>query len=169
MCRIYAAPPDLTEALMGLARETKAKGRWHAYGDVIPEGYDVYIGLEEAASQLAAYQPELVPGLLQTEQYARFVIQADNTGVDAGKIDRRVHAGSPGRRWSGGERAAAADRSPERGHLARPVGGTGVMAAQLDSLAAGPACPTWHCGSCRSPPGCTTASCRASSSSCGSR
>ena len=55
MCRIYAAPPDLTEALMGLAKETKAKGWWHAYGDVIPEGFDVYIGLEEAASQLSAY------------------------------------------------------------------------------------------------------------------
>ena len=67
MCRIYAAPPDLTEALMGLAKETKAKGWWHAYGDVIPEGFDVYIGLEEAASQIAAYQSELVPGLLQTE------------------------------------------------------------------------------------------------------
>jgi transcriptional regulator with XRE-family HTH domain len=49
MCKIYAAPADLTEALMGLARETKARGWWHAYGDVIPEGFDVYIGLEEAA------------------------------------------------------------------------------------------------------------------------
>ena len=61
MCRIYAASADLTEALMGLAKETKAKGWWHAYGDVIPEGFDIYIGLEEAASELAAYQPELVP------------------------------------------------------------------------------------------------------------
>ena len=36
MCRIYGAPPDLTEALMGLAKEAKARGWWHAYGDVIP-------------------------------------------------------------------------------------------------------------------------------------
>jgi hypothetical protein len=49
MCRIYDAPPDLTEALMGLAKETKAKGWWHAYGDVIPENFDVYLGPEEAA------------------------------------------------------------------------------------------------------------------------
>src|SRR5579864_8834192 len=62
MCKIYAAPADLTEALMGLARETKARGWWHAYGDVIPEGFDVYIGLEEAASQLAWYESELGPG-----------------------------------------------------------------------------------------------------------
>ena len=39
MCRIYAAPPDMTEALMGLAKETKAKGWWQSYGDVIPEEF----------------------------------------------------------------------------------------------------------------------------------
>ena len=90
MCRIYGAPADLTEALMGLAKETKARGWWHAYGDVIPEGFDVYIGLEEAASLLSLYQSELVPGLLQTEDYARTLIEADNPGVDAEEIDRRV-------------------------------------------------------------------------------
>ena len=61
MCKIYGAPADLTEALMGLARETKARGWWHAYGDVIPEGFDVYIGLEEAASQLAGTSQSWYP------------------------------------------------------------------------------------------------------------
>src|ERR1700735_3589829 len=37
MCRIYGAPTDLTQALMALAKETKSKGWWQAYGDVIPE------------------------------------------------------------------------------------------------------------------------------------
>ena len=63
-------------ALMGLAKETKARGWWHSYGEVIPEGFDVYIGLEEAASQISWYESELVPGLLQTEDYARAVIRA---------------------------------------------------------------------------------------------
>jgi hypothetical protein len=137
MCRIYAAPPDLTEALMGLARETKAKGWWQAFGDVIPEGFDVYIGLEEAATQLSAYQNELVPGLLQTEQYARALITADNPGTDAEEIDRRVHL-----RMS---RQALITRQTAPHQLTvvlneaivrRPVGGTRVMAAQLDHLAA---------------------------------
>src|ERR1700722_12894293 len=91
MCKIYGAPADLTEALMGLARETKARGWWHAYGDVIPEGFDVYIGLEEAASQLSWYEPELVPGILQTEGYARTLIQTHNRGVGEEEIGRRVH------------------------------------------------------------------------------
>jgi hypothetical protein len=136
MCRIYAAPPDLTEALMGLAKETKAKGWWHAYGDVIPEGFDVYIGLEEAASQLSAYQTELVPGLLQTEQYARAVIKADNPGVDEAEIDRRVHV-----RIARQALVRRQTAPPEltvvlnEAILRRPVGGSQVMAAQLGSLA----------------------------------
>jgi len=91
MCRIYGAPDDLTEALMGLAKETKARGWWHSYGDVIPEVFDVYMGLEEAAARFAWYESELVPGLLQTEDYARTVIQADNPGLDDAEIERRVH------------------------------------------------------------------------------
>jgi len=62
-----------------------------SYGDVSPEGFDVYIGLEEAASQLAWYESELGPGLLQTEDYARTLIRADNPGVDEEEIGRRVH------------------------------------------------------------------------------
>src|SRR5258708_901857 len=49
MCRLYGADPQMTEALMGLAKETKARGWWHSYGDAIPETFDLYIGLEEAA------------------------------------------------------------------------------------------------------------------------
>ena len=136
MCRIYAAPPDLTEALMGLAKETKAKGWWQSYGDVIPENFDIYLGLEEAASQLAWYEPELVPGLLQTDGYARAVITADNPAVDPGEIGRRVQLRI--------ERQALIQRPTaplqlrvvlNESILRRPVGGRDVMAAQLDALA----------------------------------
>jgi transcriptional regulator with XRE-family HTH domain len=142
MCRIYAAPPDLTQALMGLAKETKAKGWWHAFGDVIPEGFDVYIGLEEAASELAAYQNELVPGLLQTEQYARALITADNPGVDQEEIDRRVRLRMS--RQALIRRQTAPHRLTvvlNEAIVRRPVGGTQVMAAQLDSLAEAAALP----------------------------
>jgi transcriptional regulator with XRE-family HTH domain len=91
MCKVYGAPADMTEALMGLAKETKARGWWHSYGDAIPEGFDVYIGLEEAASHFSWYESELVPGLFQTEDYARTVIRADKPDVDDAEIERRVH------------------------------------------------------------------------------
>jgi transcriptional regulator with XRE-family HTH domain len=136
MCKIYGARPDLTEALMGLAKETKARGWWHAYGDAIPERFDVYIGLEEAASQLSWYESELVPGLLQTEDYARSVIKAGNPDVDDEEIDRRVHVRMA--------RQALVRRSTSpvnlrvvlnESILRRPVGGPQVMARQLDRLA----------------------------------
>jgi transcriptional regulator with XRE-family HTH domain len=136
MCRIYGAPVDLTEALMGLAKETKARGWWHAYGDVIPEGFDVYIGLEEAASQLAWYESELVPGLLQTEDYARTLIEADNPGFDAEEISRRVHVRMA--RQPLVHRATAPLQLSvvlNEGILRRPVGGPTVMSVQLARLA----------------------------------
>jgi hypothetical protein len=121
---------------MGLARETKARGWWHAYGDVIPEGFDVYIGLEEAASQLAWYESELVPGLLQTEDYARTLIQADNPGVDDQEISRRVHVRMA--RQPLIRRATAPlhlQVALNEGILRRPVGGPAIMAGQLARLA----------------------------------
>jgi transcriptional regulator with XRE-family HTH domain len=137
MCAIYAAPPDLTEALMGLAKETKAKGWWHAYGDVIPEWLDVYIGLEEAAAQIMWYEAELVPGLLQTGDYARAVVQADNPGVDGGELDRRVQLRLARQALVRRERSPLSLRvALNEAILRRPVGGPDVMAAQLGSLAA---------------------------------
>jgi transcriptional regulator with XRE-family HTH domain len=136
MCRIYGAPPHMTEALMGLAKETKAKGWWHAYGDVIPENFDIYIGLEESASLLSMYQAELVPGLLQTEDYARTVISDGMTGADSEQVDRLVAVRI--------ERQALIRRTTtplelravlNEAVIRRPVGGPEVMAGQLDRLA----------------------------------
>ncbi len=136
MCRIYGATAELTEALMGLARETKARGWWHSYGDVIPEGFDVYIGLEEAASTFAWYESELIPGLLQTESYARTLIEADNPGVDNDEISRRVRLRMA--RQALLTRTAAPPQLRvvlNEAVIRRPVGGTEVMSAQLARLA----------------------------------
>jgi transcriptional regulator with XRE-family HTH domain len=136
MCRIYGATGELTQALMGLAKETKARGWWHAYGDVIPEGFDVYIGLEEAASSLSWYESELIPGLLQTESYAHALIEADNPGVDTDEIDRRVHVRIE--RQSLLTRTTAAPQLHivlNEAIIRRPVGGTEVMTGQLNRLA----------------------------------
>jgi transcriptional regulator with XRE-family HTH domain len=136
VCRIYGAPADLTEALMGLAKETKAKGWWHSYGDVIPETFDVYIGLEEAASRLSWYESELVPGLLQTADYAHALIRADNSGVDEAEIERRVHV-----RIARQALLTRVTQPPmlevvlNEAIVRRPIGGEAIMARQLDHLA----------------------------------
>ncbi|MEW2384317.1 helix-turn-helix transcriptional regulator [Micromonospora sp. NPDC047707] len=75
MCELYAATPELTTALVALANETKAKGWWHSYGDAIPDWFELYVGLESAASRLREHDDTLVPGLLQTPGYTRGVYQ----------------------------------------------------------------------------------------------
>lgn len=77
MCRLYghSLDADITQALMALAKETKVKGWWVSYADVIPNGFAGFIGLEGAASAIFYYEPILVPGLLQTEAYARAIVE----------------------------------------------------------------------------------------------
>ena len=137
MCRIYGARSDITTALMGLAKETKARGWWQAYGDAVPEWFDLYVGLEAAASRLFLYGQELVPGLLQTEDYARTLIIADHPEEDDEEADRRVRLRMA--------RQALVSRSIDppalqvalnESVLRWPVGGPAVTAAQLERLAA---------------------------------
>ncbi|NJP45649.1 helix-turn-helix domain-containing protein [Actinacidiphila epipremni] len=135
MCRVYGAGADLTSALMALAKETKAKGWWHSYGDVIPNWFDVYISLEEAATALSIYQAELVPGLLQTDDYARTVIRTDNPTVSDQEIERRVQLRI--------ERQALLTRVTDppgigvvlnEAVIRRPIGSEKIMADQLAHL-----------------------------------
>ncbi|MFD4399137.1 helix-turn-helix domain-containing protein [Kitasatospora sp. NPDC058397] len=135
MCKVYGAPAELTEALMGLAKETKARGWWHAYGDVIPEGFDLFIGLEEAASKIAWYESELVPGLLQTEDYSRTIMRAGKPHEDDDEIERRVHLRSARQvlltRFTD---PPVFDVALNEAILRRPIGGGKVMAGQLAHL-----------------------------------
>lgn len=135
MCRLYRVDADTTEALMGLAKETKAKGWWHAYGDAIPEYFNLYVGLEAAASRISWFEQALVPGLFQAEDYARTLIAADNPDVDGTEIERRVQLRMTrqallNRPVDPPEVAVALNESV----LRRPVGGIGVMRAQLTRL-----------------------------------
>jgi transcriptional regulator with XRE-family HTH domain len=136
MCRLYGADPEMTTALMALAKETRARGWWQAYGDVVPEWLDLYIGLEAAANRINWYETELVPGLFQTEDYAGALIELDNADKTAEEIALRLQL-RMGRQ--------AILRRPIDPPLLRvalresvlraPVGGRGVMAAQLGELA----------------------------------
>ncbi|MFE7121938.1 helix-turn-helix domain-containing protein [Streptomyces sp. NPDC057654] len=71
LCRYYETSEDLRELLRVLAKESKTRGWWHAYGDAVPGWFSVYVGLEQAAAGLRTYECEFVPGLLQTAEYAR--------------------------------------------------------------------------------------------------
>ncbi|MCX4391279.1 helix-turn-helix domain-containing protein [Micromonospora peucetia] len=91
MCKLYGAASELAGALIGLARQTKEKGWWHAYGVAVPDWFDLHGGLESAACRLREYHGMLVPALLQTRAYASAVC-LHRPGVTADERDRLVEA-----------------------------------------------------------------------------
>ena len=82
--------PAEREALLALAKQANAPGWWHKYGDLLPSWFEVYIGLEGAASAIRTYENQFVPGLLQTPAYARAVIELAHERASTQELDRRV-------------------------------------------------------------------------------
>ena len=68
---VYGVTGEEREALITLAREARQRGWWQPYGSALPYGFATYVGLESEASSIATYEPELIPGLMQSEDYAR--------------------------------------------------------------------------------------------------
>jgi transcriptional regulator with XRE-family HTH domain len=120
-------------ALLNLARQANTPGWWHAYSDILPAWLEPYVGLEAAAQVIRTYQVQQVPGLLQTEGYARALIQ-QGSAVDEEQIARRIElrksrqevlsAPNPPQLW------AVVDESA----LRRPVGDSEVVRGQLQHL-----------------------------------
>lgn len=133
MCELYGADKKLTEALMALAKETKSRGWWHAYGDVVPAWFEVYVGLEAAASRLSSYHAELVPGMLQTEAYAAAVLRTAHEPDDE-DIQRQLKVRMDRQALIIREGQPTLDVVLGEAVLRRPVGGRDVMAAQLEHL-----------------------------------
>jgi transcriptional regulator with XRE-family HTH domain len=123
------------EALRALARRANAPGWWHDYSDVLPPWFEAYVGLEEVATQIRAYEVQFVPGLLQTEDYARAVIMLGHDDELPRDIERRVRLRLA--------RQAVLDRDDppnlwaviDEAVLSRPAGSPAVMQGQLKHLA----------------------------------
>jgi transcriptional regulator with XRE-family HTH domain len=120
-------------AVLTLAKEANMPGWWAGYSDILPHWLEPYFGLEAAATFIRAYELQFVPGLLQTPDYARSVIQLGNA-VSEDEIARRTEARigrrtvldrpDPPRKWAVVDEAA----------LRRPIGGRAVMRGQLRHL-----------------------------------
>jgi hypothetical protein len=122
------------DSLLRLAREANAPGWWHRYGDVLPNWFQTYVGLEESASLIRTYELQFVPGLLQSEHYAREVFRLGNTDAPGHEIDQRVEL-----RMQRQQRLAAPDAPRlwaviDEAVLRRPVGGSDVMRGQIEHL-----------------------------------
>jgi transcriptional regulator with XRE-family HTH domain len=136
MCRLYGAGPETIEKLRSLASQTKADGWWHSYGDAVKEWFKLYIGLESVASRIREFEPNIIPGLLQTVEYMTEVIATDLPNMPEperrAKVDVRV------RRQ--GLLARAMPPAPQydvvvaEAVLRRPLRARDEMARQLDYL-----------------------------------
>lgn len=81
---------DEIEAFLSLCRDAVRPGWWHSYGDVLPDWFRTFVGLEEAASLIRGYEPHWVPGLLQTEDYARASVRTGFPHAAEAEVERRV-------------------------------------------------------------------------------
>lgn len=119
------------EKFLEMARDANAPGWWESYSDAIPKWFGTYVGLESAASLIWTFEPQLIPGLLQTEGYMRAI-----TGEGPGsprRIGRRVEL-----RQERQKKVIDSDTNfwavIDEGALRRPIGGRNVMREQLDEL-----------------------------------
>jgi transcriptional regulator with XRE-family HTH domain len=131
MLQIYGVVGDQSEELVTLARQARQKDWWHAYGGDLP----VHMaGLEAEAHSIYMYSALLIPGLLQTGDYARAVMRAIRMDLRPDEIDRRVEfrlmrqplldRDDPPSLWAVLDEAA----------LRRLIGGSEIMQAQLQRL-----------------------------------
>ena len=122
------------EKLVQLTREANATPWYQKFQDVVPDWFHVFVGLEEAAQLIRVYEVQFVPGLLQTEEYARAVILQGAPGLDPDEVERRVALRmgrqklltreNPPRYWVVMDEAA----------LRRPMGGRDVHVGQIERL-----------------------------------
>ncbi|MEH0407435.1 helix-turn-helix domain-containing protein [[Kitasatospora] papulosa] len=133
LMRRYGAIAEL-ETACELARRANEPGWWEEFGQVVPPWFDKFLGLQEAAELIRTYEVQLVPGLLQTEEYAYAVTVS---GVPlAGPEEVRARVGLRKRRQELLHRSfspklwAVVDWAV----LHRPLGSEGLMRRQLAHL-----------------------------------
>jgi transcriptional regulator with XRE-family HTH domain len=132
----YGVPEEEAAAFVRLAEEANQPGWWQRFHDVLPDWFSLYVSLEGAARIIRSYEPHFVPGLLQTEDYARAVLQAGTVGqASPESVERHVSLRM--------ERQRLLDRDDpphlwvimDETVLRRPVSmRAGVMRAQVDRL-----------------------------------
>ncbi|MGH3769306.1 MAG: helix-turn-helix domain-containing protein [Pseudonocardiaceae bacterium] len=134
LLQLYGIEAPLADTLIRLAGEASQRGWWASYGDTVPDWFRNFVGLEADASEIDGYDSELVPGQLQTAEYAEAITLAAHPNTTPSELKRMVTF-----RHERQERLAG--NTPPRLHfvlneavLRRPVGGAEAFARQLDYL-----------------------------------
>jgi transcriptional regulator with XRE-family HTH domain len=127
---------DEREAFLRLVKQANTPGWWHRYSDVLPGWFEMYVRLEQAASVIRSYQVQFVPGLFQTEEYARAVITSDARSESRDEVERLVHLRMTRQKLLTEPHAPTFWAILDEAALRRPYGSGHVLRAQLEHLVA---------------------------------
>ncbi|HEY7264467.1 MAG TPA: helix-turn-helix transcriptional regulator [Trebonia sp.] len=122
------------ERLLALTREASVPGWWQQYNDIMPRWFELYIGLEKAASVIRSYEVQFVHGLLQTEEYARAVVLISNAQAKAEEVERKVRLRLQRQRLLTAPGAPDVWAVLDEAALRRPPGDPAVTRGQLRHL-----------------------------------
>lgn len=135
LLKAYGVQDEEADSFVTLAEEANQPGWWQRYHDILPGWFSMYVSLEGAASLIRSYEPHFVPGLLQTEDYARVVMRSGavgRTGDD--EIERHVALRMQRQQLLTQEDAPRLWVVMDETVLRRTVGSPDVMRAQIDKL-----------------------------------
>jgi transcriptional regulator with XRE-family HTH domain len=126
--------PEKREAFLEMVTRSNEPGWWHRYTDLVADWFQDYLGLEESASRIQTWEQQFVPGLLQTEDYAKMIASHGWSPLASQSVQRQVAVRmrrqalfarpNPPKLW------AVLDESV----LHRPIGGKRVMLGQIEHL-----------------------------------
>ncbi|OZM71478.1 transcriptional regulator [Amycolatopsis antarctica] len=119
---------------MELVSQSNQPGWWHRYTDLMPNWFHDYVGLEEAAGRIQTFELQVVPGLLQIEEYARAIVSHGNSRVFDEEVDRRVSLRMRRQKLLSGPDAPRFWAVVDQSVLHREVGGPAVLKKQIAHL-----------------------------------
>jgi hypothetical protein len=126
--------PAERETFLEMVKQSNQPGWWHRYTDVIPNWFNDYVGLEESASRIQSFEHQFVPGLLQTEDYARAIISHGKLPFTTDDIERRVDLRMRRQKILARPDAPRLWVVIDESVLRRHIGGTSVFKEQLTKL-----------------------------------
>jgi transcriptional regulator with XRE-family HTH domain len=120
--------------ILELVRQADTPGWWQQYSDPLPPWFEMYLRLEQAAEYLRTFHGQFIPGLLQSEDYARGVVLVGRRDVPAEEVDRRVELRESRQKRLTEPGAPTLWAVVDEAALRRPIGSPRVMRAQVDHL-----------------------------------
>jgi transcriptional regulator with XRE-family HTH domain len=126
--------PETVGAYLEMSNNGRHPGWWQAFKDTLPPAYSDFIALEAESDYIRAFQPALVPGLLQTPEYARAVTRANPSIIGEELLDRFVKVRTERQALLDGDNPVRFWGIIGEATLRTPIGGPEVMAAQLEHL-----------------------------------